>query len=439
MSVETAIENAQEKVEACYTAISNKGGTLPATQNLANMPTSIGSIPSGGTVINNQNKTVTQNGAYTADAGYTGLGTVTVNVDTVNNTSLSITPSTSSQSFTATAPYTGYSPVSVSAVTSSIDSNIQAGNIKDGVSILGVTGTYTGGGGSTKYGIGIDNVVGDINASGVLQMPVNTSGNIVFTGVKDLANNALAYKFNLNTNLACSVSFPDLEAISGAQGLYYSFFSTHITSVSLPKLKTVSGNNGLYNAFASTNITSLSLPELETISGSAALRNVVSNCANLTSISLPKLKTISNNYGVGYLVQSSKITTISLPELTTVSGNNALNSMCSSCQLLETAYFPKLSSINGSAVFNSAFSGCKVITDIYFNALTTTSFGSSYINQFNGMFNNNASSGTAATSGNVNVHFPRNLSSTIQGLTGYPLFGGATGKVTLLFDLTATS
>jgi hypothetical protein len=55
------------------------------------------------------------------------------------------------------------------------------------------------------------------------------------------------------------------------------------------------------------------------------------------------------------------------------------------------------------------------------------------------MFNNNASSGTAATSGNVKVHFPSNLSSTISGLTGYPLFGGASGKVTLLFDLAATS
>lgn len=38
--------------------------------------------PGGGSgvVIKNQNKTVTENGTYRADAGYTGLGTVTVNV-----------------------------------------------------------------------------------------------------------------------------------------------------------------------------------------------------------------------------------------------------------------------------------------------------------------------------------------------------------------------
>ena len=34
-------------VSASYTAVSNKGGTLPATQNLANLATAIGSIPSG--------------------------------------------------------------------------------------------------------------------------------------------------------------------------------------------------------------------------------------------------------------------------------------------------------------------------------------------------------------------------------------------------------
>ena len=49
MSIATAIQNAQQKVADAYTAISNKDGTLPATQNLANMPTAIGSIPSGGT------------------------------------------------------------------------------------------------------------------------------------------------------------------------------------------------------------------------------------------------------------------------------------------------------------------------------------------------------------------------------------------------------
>ena len=40
----------------------------------------IGSGGGGGVTINNQNKTITENGTYTADEGYTGLGTVTVDV-----------------------------------------------------------------------------------------------------------------------------------------------------------------------------------------------------------------------------------------------------------------------------------------------------------------------------------------------------------------------
>lgn len=48
MTIASAITNAQNKVAAAYTAVSAKGGTLPATQNLTNLTTAIGSIPSGG-------------------------------------------------------------------------------------------------------------------------------------------------------------------------------------------------------------------------------------------------------------------------------------------------------------------------------------------------------------------------------------------------------
>lgn len=48
MSIATAIQAAQTKVANAYTAVNNKGGTLPATQNLSNLPTAISSIPSGG-------------------------------------------------------------------------------------------------------------------------------------------------------------------------------------------------------------------------------------------------------------------------------------------------------------------------------------------------------------------------------------------------------
>lgn len=47
-NIADAIMAAQGKVANAYTAVSNKGGTLPQTQNLTNLATAISSIPSGG-------------------------------------------------------------------------------------------------------------------------------------------------------------------------------------------------------------------------------------------------------------------------------------------------------------------------------------------------------------------------------------------------------
>ena len=59
-------------------------------------------------------------------------------------TTLSVTPSTTSQTLTPVSGVDGFDEVSVSAVTSSIDNNIVAGNLKKNVTILGVTGTLEG-------------------------------------------------------------------------------------------------------------------------------------------------------------------------------------------------------------------------------------------------------------------------------------------------------
>ena len=112
----------------------------------------ISPIIKSGVEINNQDKTITENGTYTADAGYTGLGEVTVNVPSEQPviTELNVTPTTSAQTIVAPSGTDGYSPVKVSAVTSSIDSNIVAENIKKDITILGVTGNVVELNGETK-------------------------------------------------------------------------------------------------------------------------------------------------------------------------------------------------------------------------------------------------------------------------------------------------
>lgn len=66
-------------------------------------------------------------------------------IPVVNNEQKTVTPNTSGFDVEPSSGYTGLSRVTVNPVTSAIDNNIQAQNIKDGVEILGVTGTLQGG------------------------------------------------------------------------------------------------------------------------------------------------------------------------------------------------------------------------------------------------------------------------------------------------------
>ena len=71
------------------------------------------------------------------------ISSVTVNAATLQNRTVDASTAQIQVSRTSSSYY-GLRTVTINAVTSSIDSNIQAGNIKDGVTILGVTGTYEG-------------------------------------------------------------------------------------------------------------------------------------------------------------------------------------------------------------------------------------------------------------------------------------------------------
>lgn len=116
MTVASELIKLKDNLTDSYTAVENKGGTLPQYKNFDNLPDAIDSITTGGIID-----------------------------------SLNITPTTSQQIITASGSTDGYSPITVEAVTSSIDANIVSSNIKDGVTILGVTGDYQGSGGDIIF------------------------------------------------------------------------------------------------------------------------------------------------------------------------------------------------------------------------------------------------------------------------------------------------
>lgn len=147
--------------------VSERTVTVPAGYYAENASASVSSdyiIPTGSTSI-------TTNGT---DINIAQYATANVNVQPVLET-VPITPTTSAQTITPTTGYDGIGTANVAAVTSSIDANIAAENIKDGVTILGVTGNYQGsGGGPTDGGAVLSSIVcGEDQMMGMPYLNVN--------------------------------------------------------------------------------------------------------------------------------------------------------------------------------------------------------------------------------------------------------------------------
>ena len=102
------------------------------------------------TILDALNATATLLG-FSGTAGTTNAEAI-ANIATVASSAVApplqnrnVTPTTSQQTIKKTSSsYYGMDTVTVAAVTAAIDENIVAGNIKSGVTILGVTGSYTG-------------------------------------------------------------------------------------------------------------------------------------------------------------------------------------------------------------------------------------------------------------------------------------------------------
>lgn len=324
---------------------------------------------------------------------------------------LNITPTTSEQTITASGGVDGYSPVNISAVTSSIDSNIQPENIKKDVVILGTTGTFEGSG-----GIG---PAREVSAQGVYQMPTSNFAFNLPADTIDLGDYALYYAFMHCTGLT-AVDLTSLTEINGNNALSYAFYGTSLTSVDLSNLVTVAGSEA--GAFAScTALASIDLSSLTTVSG--RMSSFCSGCSSLISVDLSSLTTVSGSMSQ-FFENCSSLTTINMSNLTTISGANGFNGIFRGCTSLTTVNFESLATINSDSALYVAFENCSSLKQISFPSLSTITGDrtSAFSNMLEGTTN-------------CTVHFPSNMRSII-----YPWvsdFGGT--RKTVLFDLPATA
>lgn len=332
-------------------------------------------------------------------SGVTILG-VSGSVTELNGTTTSVTPTISAQTITPTSPNNGFTEVNVSAVTSAIDANIVAGNIKKDVSILGVTGSYKGVAPSGTKNITANGVY-DVTdfASADVQVPTTAPAHYVEKTVD--ANGKLQNSTNIiNLNGVTDVG----EYVLGYAYANVSFPSN--TSLDLSGLTITGGSNACSNMFyGGRGLTSVDLSGLTTISGQNACSSMFASCWELKSVDLSGL--------------------------TTVSGNNGCNSMFSACFGLTSIDLSGLTTISGNNACTNMFRSCTSLTSLSFPALTSASFGTQTTH-----FNNLIYGVTGCT-----IHFPSNLdpqsgSTVISSLTGYPNFGGT--NTVLAFDLPAT-
>lgn len=384
------------------------------------------SAESVGVEINNQDITITENGVYTADAGYTGIGTATVNVPQSQPVieSLGITPTTSEQTITATGGVNGYSPITVSAVTSSIDENIIAGNIKSGVSILGVTGNMNPAPESYR--------VFRVN-SNKLTNSISTPFIPLPAGTKDIDNYvfANAYVGTPSNILNGTIDLSSLTSISGTYACYNMFKNcTGITSVNLSSVTLIANSSACNSMFIGCKgITSINLSSLTTISNAGnCCSSMFAGCTGLTTIDLRNLTSIQVSNGCSSMFFGcTNLTSANLSGLTTIASGGC-QGMFESCVNLTSVDLSSLRDISNTTTCAYMFSNCTSLTRLDFPALTSTSFGTR-----TSQFDNMLSGVTGCT-----VHFPSNLQSIIGSwdsvLNG---FGGT--NTTVSFDLTATS
>lgn len=284
---------------------------------------------------------------------------------------------------------------------------------------------------ATKFGVSIDNLLGNVDENGMLSVPYD---NFVFNGagIKSLDDSALAYRFATEDALkslpVTKILLPDLLQTSTDSLAYVANSARHLTEVDLGLITDISGSSTLSGAFGSAHsLATVRAPNVTTISGSLACQSAF-EFTGLTSNVFPNLTTISGNSACQYMYRGCTFNALGLDNLTTISGDFACQHMFNSLKI-DIAEFPKLTTITGSQACRYWFN-TSTVKKVYFPALTTVDTG---------VFGSNASRGAFGNCSQLTeIHFRADAQSTIEAMSGYEVKWGGPSACAIYFDLIGT-
>lgn len=286
-----------------------------------------------------------------------------------------------------------------------------------------------------KFGATIDNIIGDVDANGVLNRSNIPSFEFVGTGIKTVALSALECAFmssktgTVNSINITKLLLPDLENVRVAGCANIATESIYLVEVNLGHLSIVDSSGAFNEAFMGCSILmNTGLDNVTEITGSYAFQRAYSSCSKLQSTALDNLTRISGDYACQEMFnQGSGITSTGLHNLTSISGNYACDSMFDYCKENTDIELEKLESISGTYACQSMFSSNTKLTTARFPMLTTVSTANA--------MGRNASSGMFAYCTNLTeIHFRADAQAVIESLTAYAYKFGAT-NATIYFDL----